>query len=233
MPRIIISIFKILFITFSVSFASVANSALLLDGDFEQGPQSTPWTFTPTASLSTDLPLLGSQSLILSNTGFPLGGYIVAFQTVALDGNDFFVGDRIFMSALAQLFSPARPVGRVFMEIAFRNGGTADVVGQIGDIDFGNSVFTELVFGLSNQGMFSTPSVVIPDQITSINGITAATTGIRVAFAIGPVVLGDALTEVKFDKARLQKVSEPSAIVLLALSLFLMRVRLKKVQAIQ
>jgi hypothetical protein len=118
--------------------------------------------------------------------------YAVAFQTIALDGTNFVVGDEIFLSDLAQLISSQSPLDGIYMEIAFRNGGTDDVVRAVGDIDFANSVFTEVIFSTTGNELFSNPTIVIPDFITSLNGTT---TGIGIALSIGSIDTNNAFTD--------------------------------------
>ena len=221
---------KLLVLLFCTFFTLSAQSSLLLDGNFEENAINTPWSFTPTATLTTTSPISGSQSLLLSNANVADNGFIVAFQTIALDGSDFVVGDEIFLSGLAQLISSQTPLGRIFMEIAFRDD-TNDAVKNVNGIDFANAVFTEVIFSSTGSELFSTPSIVIPEMLTFDDGTTittAATRGIRIALAMGPVNGIDGLTEVLFDEVRLQKVPEPSTIALLGLSLLFLGTRFKK-----
>lgn len=214
--------------------ALFAHAAPLLNGDFESSNTNEGWTYTPvTASVSNLTPISGSQSLLLDNTLMGVGSFAVAFQTIALDGSDFLVGDTIFLSGLSQFLSTQGNQSRVFVELAFRNGGTDDVVGQIGDIDFAGSVFAELSVQNGTVQMFSTANIVIPDIITSLNGVTAQTTGIRIGLALGALQAGDDLTQVLIDDVRLQKValaSTPSIILLVGLFLSLMLTRAKIVK---
>lgn len=199
-----------------------ANSALLLNGDFEASDLGG-WSATPTANVTGTNAINGNQSMLLDSTGVGTGGFIVAFQTIALNGTNFLVGDEIYLSGLTKFLSTQGNLGRVFVEVAFRNGGTEDVLGEVGDIDFSGSVFTELFAFDGLTQMFTSPSIIIPDIITSLNGVTAQTTGIRIALAIGAIEDGDETTQVLFDDITLNKVtqvSSPNMIAALGLLIF-------------
>lgn len=103
------------------------------------------------------------------------------------------------------------------IEVAFRNSATEEVLGGIGDVDFANSALANLLFDTIGVKSLATSSLVIPEFITSVNGDTATTKGIRIALAMR-VDGGNNLTQATFNNIRLTKVSSPSIFVLLVIA---------------
>lgn len=194
-----------------------AHSALLLDGGFEADANNSPWGFTPNAGLTTDSPLFGDQSAILSNEGLNAGAFAVVFQTILLDGSDFVVGDEIALSGVAQIVSQLGSLDNMFIQLAFRNSAADEVLGGIGDVDFTNSVQANLLFNTLEVQSLATSSLIIPEFTTSGNGDTATTKGIRIALAL-QVGGNNDLTQATFDNIRLTKVSSPSIFALLIIA---------------
>ena len=194
-----------------------AQSALLLDGGFEEDANSSPWGFTPTAGLTTNSPLFGNQSAILSSQGLNAGDFAVVFQTILLDGSDFAVGDEIALSGFAQIVSQLGSLDNMYIELAFRNSAEDEVLGGVGDVDFANSAVANLLFDTIEVQSLATSSLVIPEFVTSLNGDTATTKGIRIALAMR-VDGGNDLTQATFDNIRLIKVSSPSILALLIIA---------------
>lgn len=194
-----------------------AQSALLPDGGFEEDANNTPWGFTPTAGLTTNSPLFGNQSAILSNQGLNGGDFAVVFQTILLDGSDFAVGDEIALSGFAQIVSQLGSLDSMYIELAFRNSAEEEVFGGIGDVDFANAVVANLLFDTIEVQSLATSSLIIPEFVTSNNGDTATTKGIRIALALRVDGRND-LTQATFDNIRLTKVSSPSIFALLVIA---------------
>lgn len=215
---------KLLTIPLLAVFTLSAQAALLLDGGFEETSDSSPWTFTPNAGITSDSPISGNQSAILSNNGVTQGGFIVGFQTILLDGSDYVVGDEIFLTGLAQLLSVQGPFDRVYIELALRNSAEPEILGNVGDVDFLNAVSADALFDTNLVQTLTTSSLVITESIMSLNGETAATQGIRIAIAIA-ITDGNQLTEAMFDNIMLQKVSAPSILSLLVIAMFFTAVR--------
>lgn len=194
-----------------------AQSALLLDGGFEAGANNSPWGFTPTAGLITNSPLFGNQSALLSNQGLNAGDFAVVFQTILLDGSDFAVGDEIALSGFAQIVSELGSLDNMYIELAFRNSAQEEVFGGVGDVDFANAAIANLLFDTIEVQSLATSSLVIPEFVTSNNGNTATTKGIRIALAMR-VDGVNSLTQATFDNIRLTKVPSPSIFALLIIA---------------
>lgn len=104
------------------------QAALLLDGGCEEDANSTPWRFNMNAGLTNNSPFSGNQSAFLSNNGLRGGAFVVAFETVLLDGSDFEVGDEIVLSGLAQIVSQLGSLDNMYIEMAFRNSAAPEVL---------------------------------------------------------------------------------------------------------
>ncbi|WP_169726044.1 PEP-CTERM sorting domain-containing protein [Aestuariibacter salexigens] len=188
-----------------------AQAALLLNGDFEDLDTSM-WQRTPTASIGGPA-ILGSASGQLTSEFLNIGDYAVLFQTVALDGSDFSPGDLIQLKVLAQFLDRQNTYARSFIELAFRNGNSG-VWGGITDVDFSSAVRVELTESITLQELL-TSVVEIPEFITSDAFGLSATTGIRIALAMGPILQTGELTRVAFDNVELTRVPEPSVLMML------------------
>ena len=200
-----------------------AQAALLLDGGFEE-PGSSPWTFTSNAQVTSISPISGSQSALLSNNGLTQGAFVVGFQTILLNDSDYAVGDEIFLSGLTQLLSVQGPLDRVYIELALRNSADPEGSGSVGDVDFLNSVSADALFDTPLVQTLTTSSLVITEFVTSLNGETATTQGIRIAIAIA-VNNGNQLTAALFDDIKLQKVSAPGLFSLLIIAMLFTALR--------
>jgi hypothetical protein len=200
-----------------------AQAALLLDGGFEE-PGLSPWTFTSNAQVTSISPISGSQSALLSNNGLTQGAFVVGFQTILLNDSDYAVGDEIFLSGLTQLLSVQGPLDRVYIELALRNNADPEASGSVGDVDFLNSVSADALFDTPLVQTLTTSSLVITEFVTSLNGETATTQGIRIAIAIA-VNNGNQLTAALFDDIKLQKVSAPGFFSLLIIAMLFTALR--------
>lgn len=195
-----------------------ANAGLLLDGGFEEPNGNSPWAFTTGAGLSSNSPISGSQSAFLSNASVAVGSFAVGFQNISLAQSDLAVGDEIFLSALASALSTQGPFDRVYIELALRTSDAPEIPGQVGDVDFANSVSADVVFNSNTVQSLVTDSLVISDLITPNNGIEGSVRAIRVAIALFNSG-NNSLTEVNIDDIQLTKVSSPSVLALMVITL--------------
>jgi len=204
-------------ITLFGAFSLSTQAAFLLDGGFEENANDSPWTFTPNAELTGNAAISGNQSAFLSNEGLSPDSFAVAFQTILLDGSDLSVGDEIFLTGLAQIVSQLGSLDRMYIELAFRNSEVEEILGEVGDVDFVNAVSADALFDTILVQTLTTSSIVIPELVTSGNGDTLATKGIRIAVAIF-TASGNDLTQANFDNLKLQRVPTPSIFALLLIA---------------
>lgn len=201
----------------TTSFA--AQAALLINGDFESGLDG--WDVFQDASHTTNNPITGSGSALVGNN--ITSNFSVIYQTVAVDGTDFQVGDLIELTANMRAMTNNVPFTPAFIEIAFRNGDQADW-GSVDDVDFVNTfqAFLGVTDG-SVQGLF-TGDVEIPAEVTA-NMITSAVTGIRIAIAMGMVGPNDVPSVAMADDLELtvtRQVPAPTMLLMLGMPLLLL-----------
>jgi hypothetical protein len=120
----------------------------------------------------------------LSNNGLTQGAFVVGSQTILLDDSDYAVGNKIFLSGLTQLLSLKGPLDRVYIEIPLRNSAVPAASGTVGDVDFLNSVSADALFDSPLVQTITTSSLIITEFVTSLNGETATTPGIRIAIDV-------------------------------------------------
>lgn len=203
-----------------ISFSS--NSAVLLNGDFEDGLNN--WeTFGNVSVESMPATLVnGTQALKMFGSFNPNLPFTVTSQYIAVDGTDYSVGDEIFLQGLIGHLSsdPLAGPNTAYIEIAF---AFDDI--SINSVDFSNAVTSEFfdsTFATDTFFEVSTPSISIPDLV-----LGQATAFIRVATAVFQPD-GTSTGSAWFDDIELNKVSSPNTLAVTLLACFVFALRLNR-----